>query len=163
MRIRPVSLPEDAETIWALLEAVFHAGDTYAIEPDIEPGAAVTYWTAPPKRAFLAERDRQPLGTYYLTPNQRGGGSHVANAGFITAPAARGLGLARTMLHHAEAEARAAGFRAMQFNFVVASNADALHIWASEGYGEVGRLPRAFRHPTEGFVDALVLFKDLET
>ncbi len=145
-----------------LLEPVFRAGDTYAIEPDIGRDEAVAYWTAPPKRAFLAERDGEPLGTYYLTPNQRGGGAHVANAGFVTAPEARGLGLARMMLHHAEAEARKAGFRSMQFNFVVATNAAALHIWATEGYEEVGRLPRAFRHPGEGTVDALVLFKDLE-
>ncbi len=157
--IRPYT-PPDADALWSLLKPVFRAGDTYAIEPDISRAKAIAYWTGPPHRAFVVA-DGVPLGTYYLRPNQRGGGAHVANAGFVTAPAARGRGVARAMLHHAEEEARRAGFRAMQFNFVVATNAAALHIWFSEGYAEVGRLPGAFHHPGAGDVDALVLYKAL--
>lgn len=155
--IRPYDR-RDADALWALLEPVFRAGDTYAIEPDISRQDALAYWTA--HQTFIAE-EGVALGTFYIRPNQRGGGAHVANAGFITSPAARGRGLARKMLHHAEDRARALGFRAMQFNFVVATNAGALHIWFSEGYAEVGRLPGAFHHPTEGYVDALVLYKHL--
>ncbi|MEL6204860.1 MAG: GNAT family N-acetyltransferase, partial [Pseudomonadota bacterium] len=152
----------DRDTLWSLLEPIFRAGDTYAIEADISRDAALDYWTGGTHRAFLAEEGSTALGSYYLCPNQRGGGAHVSNAGFITSPAARGRGLARTMLHHAEAEARTHGFHAMQFNFVVATNKAALHIWKSEGYAQVGRLPLAFHHPTEGHVDAFVLFKLLE-
>ena len=163
LAIRPAAAA-DAGALWSLLEPVFRAGDTYAIEPDISREAALAYWTGAPNRVWIAEADAEadrPLGTFYLRPNQRGGGAHVANAGFVTAPEARGRGVARAMLRHAEDEARAAGFLAMQFNFVVASNAAALHIWFGEGYAEVGRLPRAFRHPAQGFVDALVLMKPL--
>ncbi|MEM1429443.1 MAG: GNAT family N-acetyltransferase [Pseudomonadota bacterium] len=159
LTIRPTT-GADEDRIWSLLEPVFRAGDTYAIEPDIPREQALAYWTGAPHRAFLAQAE-QALGTYYLRPNQRGGGAHVANAGFITSPAARGRGIARAMLHHAEDLARQAGFLAMQFNFVVGTNAAALHIWYSEGYAEVGRLPRAFRHPAQGLVDAYVLMKDL--
>jgi ribosomal protein S18 acetylase RimI-like enzyme len=158
--IRPATAA-DHGTIWTLLEPVFRAGDSYAIEADITGDAAVAYWTGAPNRAFLATAGGAPLGTFYVRPNARGGGDHVANAGFITAPAARGRGVARAMLRRAEAEAFAAGFRAMQFNFVVATNAAALHLWLSEGYETVGRLPGAFRHPEAGAVDALVLFKPL--
>jgi len=160
LTIRPAASC-DHDALWAMLEPVFRAGDTYAIEPDIGRAAALAYWTAAPGRAFLAEAER-PLGTFYLRPNARGGGAHVANAGFVTAPSARGRGVARAMLRRAEAEARKAGFLAMQFNFVVATNESALHIWRTEGYALVGRLPRAFRHPSEGRVDAFVMFKSLE-
>ena len=49
----------------------------------------------------------------------------------------------------------------MQFNFVVESNSRAVRLWRALGFGVVGRLPKAFRHPTLGEIDALVLFKEL--
>ena len=96
-----------------------------------------------------------------ICPNQKGGGAHVCNCGFATAPAARGKGVARAMLDHALTTARDMNFRAMQFNFVVATNIRAIKIWHDNGFAEVGRLPLAFHHPTKGYVDALVLFKTL--
>jgi ribosomal protein S18 acetylase RimI-like enzyme len=159
--IRAASRSDD-DALWALLAPALRAGDTYAIEPGISREDALVYWSGPPNQAFVAEEESRPVGTFYLRPNARGGGSHVANAGFVTAEAARGRGLARAMLRHAEAQARRDGFLAMQFNFVVATNTRALHIWRSEGYETVGRLPRAFRHPTDGLVDAVVMHKFLE-
>lgn len=157
--VRPVG-PADADAIWAMLEPVFRAADTYAIDPGIGRGAALAYWTAPAHRVFLAE-DGAPLGTYYLRANQGGGGAHVANAAFVTAPAARGRGVARAMLAHAVEAARAAGFEAMQFNFVLESNAGAVRLWRREGFDTVGRIPRAFRLPTGDYTDALVMYRAL--
>lgn len=57
--------------------------------------------------------------------------------------------------------AREAGFTAMQFNFVVASNTRAVALWRSLDFAEVGRLPEAFRHPSLGLVDALVMHRRL--
>ena len=57
--------------------------------------------------------------------------------------------------------ARAAGFLAMQFNFVVSSNERAVRLWKFLGFGIVGRLPAAFRTPSGDYVDALVMFKPL--
>ena len=55
----------------------------------------------------------------------------------------------------------ARGYRAMQFNFVVASNTRAIDIWTRAGFDTVGRLPQAFHHPKLGYVDALVMMKHL--
>ncbi len=49
----------------------------------------------------------------------------------------------------------------MQFNFVVSTNERAVRLWQSLGFEIVGRLPGAFRHPTLGFVDALVMYQTL--
>ena len=51
------------------------------------------------------------------------------------------------------------GYKAMQFNFVVSSNEVAVRLWGKLGFETVGRLPGAFRHPSLGFVDVLVMFK----
>lgn len=158
--IRPY-MPTDWGALTDLLLPVFRAGETYTVDPDITPGAALAYWTASPKTVFLAERGGQILGTYYIRQNQDGGGKHVCNCGYITAPAARGKGIARAMLDHSVAQARTQGYRAMQFNFVVATNTRAIAIWERNGFAVVGRLPGAFRHPSKGIVDAFVMFRDL--
>ncbi len=121
----------------------------------------MTDWFAQPFTVFVAELDGQILGTSHVGANRPGGGSHVANASFATHPQARGKGIARGLVEHAKTWARAQGFRAMQFNFVVSTNLDAVHLWQKAGFEVVGRLPGAFLHPQKGPVDALVMFHDL--
>ena len=101
------------------------------------------------------------MGTYYLRANNQGGGAHVANCGYIVAASASGRGIARAMCTHSLARARARGFRAMQFNFVISSNERAVRLWQSCGFELVGRLQDAFEHPRLGLVDALVMYRKL--
>ena len=151
----------DEERIWALLQPVFSAGDTYAVDPLIDREAAIAYWMEADKTAFILRIEGQAVGTYYIRPNQPGGGAHICNCGFITAPSARGKGVARRMLEHALIEAKQQGYRAMQFNFVLASNQRALALWQRNGFATIGRIPRAFLHPKQGYVDALILHRSL--
>jgi ribosomal protein S18 acetylase RimI-like enzyme len=109
----------------------------------------------------LLRKTENVLGTYYLRTNQRGGGSHVCNCGYVTAAYAAGRGVARTMCLHSKEQAKNYGYRAMQFNFVVSSNERAVKLWQSLSFEIVGRLPAAFMHPSHGFVDALVMFATL--
>jgi ribosomal protein S18 acetylase RimI-like enzyme len=116
---------------------------------------------SPGHEVFVAEENGIVLGTYFLQANQRGGGAHVANCGYITAPASTGRGVARAMCAHSLDHARGRGFSAMQFNFVIATNERAIHLWESLEFNIVGRIPAAFRHPALGLVDALVLHRFL--
>jgi len=122
---------------------------------------ALAYWTGPDRETFVAEEGGRLLGTYYIRPNQPGGGDHVANCGYITDAQAVGRGVARRMCEHSLEYARSRGFRAMQFNFVISTNERAVRLWQSLGFEIVGRLPLAFRHPSLGYVDALVMFQPL--
>src|SRR5581483_7732944 len=99
--------------------------------------------------------------TYYLRANNRGGGDHVANCGYMTAQNATGRGIARAMCRHSLDEARRRGFAAMQFNFVIASNERAVRLWQACGFGIIGTLPDAFRHPSLGPVPAYVMYRTL--
>ena len=158
--LRPVSADDDP-AIWAMLEPVFRAGETYCVERSIGREEALAYWLGSGHRVFVAEERGAIVGSYFLCRNQPGGGAHVCNCGFVTDPVAQGRGVARRMLDHALGQAKAAGFRAMQFNFVVGSNVRALSIWESYGFVVVGRLQGAFLHPRDGYVDALILYKML--
>jgi len=152
---------EDWPYIWKILEPVFRAGETYAVDPSISEEEAKRYWTRMPLHTMVVQKGEHILGTYYLKANHPGPGSHVCNCGYVVAGEARGRGVAKAMCRHSQDLARSVGFRAMQFNLVVSTNAPAVHLWSKLGFETVGKLPGAFCHPTLGFVDALVMFKEL--
>jgi GNAT superfamily N-acetyltransferase len=158
--IRPATA-EDTGGIWAILEPVLRAGETYALPRDINTADALAFWCRKDHETFVAVEDARLLGTYFLHANQAGGGDHVANCGYMTAAQAQGRGIARRMLEHSLERARQRGFLAMQFNFVVSSNERAITTWKNYGFQEVGRLPLAFRHPRLGLIDALVFHRML--
>jgi len=158
--LRPAT-DADAGAIWAMLEPTIRAGEEFTLPRDMTRVDALGDWFSPGHHVHMALRDGIPVGSYYIRANQTGGGAHVANAGYVTDPAARGQGVARAMCVQSLQDARALGFRAMQFNFVVSSNSAAVHLWTSLGFATVGRLPAAFDHPRLGAVDALVMYRSL--
>ena len=159
--IRPFA-DADWPELWAVLQPTFAAGDTYTYPVDISEAAARAVWVTQPAATFVAVDEKGTLlGTYFIKPNQGGGGAHVCNCGYVVAEAARGHGVAEQMCRHSQDQARSRGFCAMQFNFVVSTNAAAMRLWQRLGFEVVGTLPGAFAHPRLGFVDAHVLFKTL--
>ena len=160
MTIREASC-SDGDAVWKILEPVIRGGDTYTLPQDMNRRDALAYWNSPGHEVFVAEENGEILGTYYMRANQKGGGAHVANCGYITAPWASRRGVARGMCQHSLGLAKERGFRAMQFNFVVSSNQRAVRLWESMGFEIVGRLPVAFIHPKLGPVDALVMYRHL--
>ncbi len=157
MKIRRAT-QDDAPAIWRIIGPTIRAGETYALDSDMSEANALAYWLGNDRDTFVAELDGDIVGTYYLRANQAGGGRHVCNCGYMTSAAATGRGVARAMCLHSLDYARGQGYRGMQFNFVVSTNTRAVALWQSLGFAVVGRLPQAFRHPSLGFVDALVLF-----
>ncbi len=153
---------QDFERIWPIFRTVAAAGDTYGFAPDISKKEARRLWMELPRKTWVAARDGKVLGTCYLKSNFDGPGAHVCNCGYMVDPAARGQGLATAMYRHTELAALALGYKAMQFNFVASSNETALRLWQNLGFATAGRLPKAFRHPALGYVDALVMYKWLE-
>ena len=151
----------DEDAIADILLPMIRAGEAYPLPRDMTRADALADWFAPDHEVFVAEDDGVMLGTYYLRPNQRGGGAHVANCGYVTARAVEGRGVGRAMCEHSLARAASRGFRAMQFNFVVSTNDRAVRLWQACGFEIVGRLPSAFHHPARGFVDALVMMRPI--
>ncbi|MFD2233441.1 GNAT family N-acetyltransferase [Phaeospirillum tilakii] len=149
------------KSIWRILSPTIQAGETYALDRDMSERDALAYWLGADRETFVAEQGGEIVGTYYLRPNQAGGGKHICNCGYMTAPAATGRGVARAMCAHSLHHARKCGFRGMQFNFVVSTNLRAVALWQSFGFEIVGRLPQVFHHPGLGYVDALVMFRTL--
>ena len=149
----------DFDQIWPIFSDVVSAGETYGYRTDTDKAQAKHLWIQYPRVTYVAEEGERILGTYYLKTNHDGPGGHVCNCGYMVALAARGRGLATRMCVHSQQEAISMGYRAMQFNLVVASNEGAVRLWTKLGFATVGRLPGAFAHPKLGYVDALVMYK----
>ena len=151
----------DRDSLWQILEPITRAGEVFAWPRNMSRKDALASWASPSSEVFVAELDGKVVGTAYLKPNRLGGGAHVANSGYATASSAEGRGIARALCDHTLKRARELGFRAMQFNFVVSTNARAIKLWQSLGFETVGVLPAAFEHPIAGSVDALVMYRVL--
>lgn len=160
MHIRPAT-ETDYDAIWDIFAEVIAGGDAYVFEDGMTKTDALAYWFSPGTHTYVAEHHGVVVGTYIFRKNQPGRGSHVANGSYMVSSKARGLGVGLAMGEHSLIEARSAGFIAMQFNMVVATNETAVRLWKRLGFEVVGTLPGAFRHKTLGLVDALVMFRKL--
>jgi GNAT superfamily N-acetyltransferase len=162
IEIRRASV-QDWPAVWPIWQAIVSAQETYMFDPFTPADQAKQLWFPdPPAETWLAVADDgSVVGTYLLKPNGRGPGSHVANAGFMVAPAARGGGIGRQLAEHCLARAREAGYLAMQFNAVVATNESAIRLWQNLGFAIVGTVPQAYRHRTAGAVDIHIMYRAL--
>ncbi|WFE72832.1 GNAT family N-acetyltransferase [Halomonas sp. M1] len=153
---------EDFSEFWPTFQAIVAAQETYAIDPNITYENAFTLWCQTPLYSIaVKDEENQLLGAYYLKANAAGPGKHICNCGYMVTPQARGKGVAKAMCEHSQALAAEAGFEAMQFNAVVASNQVAVKLWQRLGFHIVGTVPNAYRHATLGLVDTHVMYKML--
>jgi L-amino acid N-acyltransferase YncA len=153
--------PEDWAGIWPFFRQIVAAGETYTWPRDMSEHDARAAWFPSPGRTVVASVAGTVVGTAKTQPNQAGPGAHVANASFMVDPAYGGRGIGRALAEHVLARARADGYRAMQFNAVVASNAGAVRLWSSLGFTVVGTVPAAFDHPRLGPVPLLIMYRTL--
>lgn len=153
--------PDDFTAIWPIFQEVVAAEDTYPWPADTSFEDARALWFAPGARVFNAYVDGTLVASRYIVPNKPGLGSHVCNIGVMIARDWRGKGLGRQLNDFAIEKARALGFRAIQLNFVVATNTASIRICLDHGFEIVGTLPEAFHYKRERYVDAYVMFRKL--
>jgi len=153
--------PEDWDAIWPFFHEIVTAGETYAYDPDIDYEAGRRLWMIrPPGRTVVAtDADGTVVGTANMYANRPGRGSHVASASFMVDQAHAGRGTGRVLGEEVIEWSRRSGFRAIQFNAVVETNARAVRLWLSLGFAVVGSVPEAFEHPKRGYVGLLIMHR----
>ena len=162
IRIREYS-ESDWSAVWEMMEPVIRSGESYPYAMDMDADGAHYMWVEMTDSVYVVEEDSgNLLGTYYIMPNKPTLGAPEANCGYVVAERARGQGIGTMMGAHSQEQAVLLGYRAMQFNLVVNTNAVSHRVWNKLGFKEVGVLEGAFLHVTDGYVDATVFYKVLE-
>jgi len=161
IRIRTAT-SHDFDEIWPILQEAFSKGDTYVFSPDMPKDEGLIAWMEVPWATYVALKNNQIVGTYFIKPNQPGLGSHICNAGYVVKADARGEGIGKAMCEHSLAEAKLLGFKGMQYNFVVSTNQTAIKLWGKCGFNKAGVLHNAYNHKEKGFVDAYVMYQWFE-
>ncbi|MGN7833109.1 GNAT family N-acetyltransferase [Pseudoxanthomonas sp. 22568] len=160
LHIRPATTG-DLDAMWTIFRAVIAPGDALPFDEGFDRDTFREHWFGA-HAASVAEQGGEVIGMYKLGANHAGRGAHVASATYAVAPAMQGRGVGRRLVEHSLARARAAGFRGIQFNYVVSTNGGAVELYRRLGFDIVGTLPGAFRHERLGWVDAYVMFRALE-
>lgn len=157
----------DWPVIWPFFIDTIRAGETYAFAEDLTPEQGRALWMeqAPGQTVVLEEAvdDGVPqvYGTAKMGPNRPGRGAHVGTASFMVAPEARGRGVGRRLAEYVVAWHREQGFRAIQFNAVVATNTGAVALWERLGFEIIGTVPEAFDSREHGLVGLHVMHLSL--
>jgi ribosomal protein S18 acetylase RimI-like enzyme len=163
LTVRPARA-RDWNAIWPFMRPIIAGGDTFSWDRDTsEEDARAAWMHEPPGRTFVAVGTRgQIIGTAEMEPNHGGPGAHVATAGFMVDPSYEGHGAGRALCQHVLEQARADGYRAIQFNAVAETNTRAVKLWRSLGFTVLVRIPEAFAHPDHGDVALLIMHQKLQ-
>jgi ribosomal protein S18 acetylase RimI-like enzyme len=136
----------DCEEIWDIIRDVISRGDTYVFSPNSSKEKMLGFWMSADKHTYVALVDGKISGTFFIKDNEPDLGSHIANAGYMTAPTAFGKGIGKTMCEFSMREAKRLGYKAMQFNIVIKTNENAVSLWKKLGFEIIGEIPDAFQH-----------------
>jgi ribosomal protein S18 acetylase RimI-like enzyme len=154
------AVTSDVPAMVALLRSTAEEGDALPFLDGLDADFVHGQWLRA-EGCIVACRGASLLGMYRYGANMPGRGSHVCTGTFVVEKGARGQGIGRALVVHCLDSAKAAGYRAIQFNQVVSTNSAALSLYRSLGFIEVGRIPEAFKHDRLGFVPAYVMYRAL--
>lgn len=161
MQIRQAT-HSDLDAMWRICQAVIAVGDALPFSSDFDRDTFQSHWFGS-HASFVAAAETGIVGMYKFGANYPGLGSHVASATYLVSPDAQGRGIGRALVQHSLDQAQEAGYMAMQFNYVVSTNAPAVELYKKLGFAVVGTLPKAFRHQQLGLVDAYVMYRFLSS
>ncbi|QDP94573.1 GNAT family N-acetyltransferase [Microlunatus elymi] len=153
----------DWEAIWAIFQPIVAAGETYEYprRSTSEQGRQLWMLEPPGRTAVAVADDGVVVGTSHMNPNRLGAGSHVANASYMVHPDKAGRGIGRALVVESLEWAKNNGYRAMQFNAVVDTNAGAVGLYEKLGFTIIGTVPEAFLSPSKGYVGLHVMHRFL--
>ncbi|MFN7116797.1 MAG: GNAT family N-acetyltransferase [Saprospiraceae bacterium] len=133
--------PADFDRVWEMFKQVIDEGIYYTYDTTTQRSYIEQNWINTNQLIYVAEKEGEIAGAYIVKPNQPGHGAHVANAAYMVDLRFRNDGIGRQLGEHSLLAAKAAGYRAMQYNFVVSTNVGAVKLWQSLGFAIIGTIP----------------------
>ena len=157
--IRPYT-QDDIAAMADVWNEVVRDGIAFPQEDELDERQAAAFF-AEQTHCGVADEDCAVIGLYILHPNNIGRCGHIANASYAVSSAARGKGVGAMLVKDSLAQGKQHGFRVMQFNAVVATNAGARHLYEKLGFVQLGTIPGGFRMPDGMYADICPYYHEL--
>ena len=141
---------KDLEKMCKIWNEVVLDGIAFPQEETLDEVSGAAFFSAQTYTG-VAEEDGIIYGLYILHPNNVGRCAHIANASYAVSKQSRGKHIGEKLVLDCLAQARAHGFRILQFNAVVESNVHARHLYERLGFVQLGAIPGGFRMKDEHY------------
>jgi ribosomal protein S18 acetylase RimI-like enzyme len=151
----------DKDAVWLIIEPIIRKGDTWVFSPDSTKEKMLNYFFSSEKHTYAALERDEIVGVFFIKDNQPDLGSHICNAGYMVAQNHTGRGIGKKMCQFSIQKAKEIGYDGMQFNIVIKSNHNAVHLWLNLGFSIIGEIPNAFVHPQNGLTNAYIMYQKL--
>nr|WP_122013008.1 N-acetyltransferase [Maliibacterium massiliense] len=147
----------DLEDVRALWNDIVAQGASFPGREPLSPAEARAFFAAQ-TYVGVAVADGAFAGFYILHPNNIGRCAHVANASYGVDAHLRGQGIGRALVNHSIDMLAPCGFRGLQFNAVVSTNAGAIKLYEELGFTRVGVIPGGYDQKDVGYVDTYIYY-----
>lgn len=151
----------DAAQAAAIWNEVVEAGVAFPQTEPLTPAEADAFFAGQSFTGVACGPGGRLGGLYILHPNNIGRCGHICNASYAVRGDLRGRHLGELLVTHCMAKGKELGFRILQFNAVVATNAAALHLYAELGFSTVGTIPEGFLMPDGRYEDIVIMYHTL--
>ena len=149
----------DIPSMTAIWNEVVEEGVAFPQEENLTEETAAEFFGGQSYCGVAEDTDTgNVLGLYILHPNNVGRCGHISNASYAVASALRGQHIGEKLVRDCIREARALGFKILQFNAVVKTNAGARHLYEKIGFTQLGVIPGGFRMKDGRYEDICIYY-----
>ena len=150
----------DLDAMRAIWNDIVEAGVYF---PQVEPlsESESEAFFAQQTYAGVADDGGEVVGLYILHPNNVGRCGHIANASYAVKSGQRGKHVGERLVRDSIAKGAEFSFRILQFNAVVATNANAIHLYEKIGFSRLGVIKEGFRLPDGTYAEIIPFYISL--
>ena len=136
----------DAEQSIVIWNQIVREGNAFPQTEELSVSDAIVFFASQSFTGIARDDETgEIVGLYILHPNNIGRCGHICNASYAVRSDQRGRHVGEALVRHCMATGKTLGFRILQFNAVVKSNAPALHLYQKLGFVQLGVIPGGFR------------------
>ena len=153
--------PEDIPAMISIWNQIVEEGAAFPQTDLLTEETGSAFFAQQTKTRVMADENGNIPGLYIRHPNNIGRVGHIANASYAVRKDLRGKHTGEKLVLDCLQQARAAGFRILQFNAVVDTNVHALHLYERIGFTDLGIIPGGFLTKDGIYEDIHVMYFDL--
>lgn len=135
---------EDVSQMIVIWNEIVEAGNAFPQEELLDEKSGFDFFSSQTYTA-VAEHENRVVGLYILHPNNVGRCGHICNASYAVDSKCRGQHIGELLVCDCIRQGRHHGFKILQFNAVVESNASARHLYEKLGFIQLGVIKNGFR------------------